>query len=173
MDPRTIFSALCDRATAAAAAATIELPFSPSSPSSFAQQFSDAITGSLNSVEIQAVFDFLSPQNLSMMKGGDLYTKFKKMRHDFEKEELQLSEKESQKLVQHSGPLDAGVGVILHVQHYEAEDEDTFIAGPFWDTHNQSVQVLAQKGFSDAFTFCFDWHWRAAAGPLGCPMKLN
>ena len=169
MDSRTIFSALCDRATAAAA--TTELPFSSSSPLSFAQQFSDAITGSLNSVEIQAVFDFLSPQNPSMMKVGDLYPKFEKMRHDFEKEELQLSEKESQKLVQHSGPLDAGVGVVLHVQHYKAEDEDTFIAGPFWDTHNQSVQVLAQKGFSDAFTFCFDWHWRAAAGPLGCPMK--
>ena len=77
----------------------------------------------------------------------------------------------SQKLVQHSGPLDAGVGVVLHVQHYKAEDEDTFIARPFWDPFNQSVQVLAQKGFSDAFTFCIDWHWRAAAGPLGCPMK--
>ena len=31
-----------------AAAATTELPFSSSSPLSFAQQFSDAITGSLN-----------------------------------------------------------------------------------------------------------------------------
>ena len=145
MDSRIIFSAFCDRATAAAAAATIELPSSSSSPLFFAQQFSDAIIESLNSAEIQAVFDFLSPQNLSMVKGGDLYPKFKKMRQEFEKEELQLSEQESQKLVQHSGPLDAGVGVVLHVQHYKAEDEDTFIARPFWDPYNQSVQV--QKAF--------------------------
>jgi len=135
----------------------------------FAQQFSDAIVGSLNSAEIQAVFDFLSPQNLSMVKGGDLSPKYRKMRQGFEKEELQLSEKEPQKLVQHFGPLDAGVGVVLHVQHYKPEDVDTLIARPFWDLHNQSVQVLAQKGFSDAFTFCIDWHWPAAAGSLGCP----
>jgi len=171
MDSRTIFSALCDRATAAAVAATIELPSSSSSPLHFAQRFSDAIVESLNSAEIQAVFDFLSPQNLSMVKGGDLSPKFKKMRQGFEKEELPLSEKEPLKLVQHSGPLDAGVGVVLHVQHYKPEDEDAFIARPFWDLHIQSVQVLAQKGFSDAFTFCIDWHWRAAGGSLGCPMK--
>ena len=61
--------------------------------------------------------------------------------------------------------------MVLHVQHYKPEDEDAFIARPFWGLHNHSVQVLAQKGFSDAFTFCIDWHWRAAAGSLGCPMK--
>ena len=76
-----------------------------------------------------------------------------------------------QKLVRHSGPLDAGVGVVLHVQHYKPEDEDTHIARPFWDLHNQSIQVLAQKGYSDTFTFCFDWHWRAAAESLRCLMK--
>lgn len=99
MDSRTIFSALCDRATAAAVAATIELPSSSSSPLDFGQQFSDAIVGSLNSAEIQAVFDFLSPQNLSMVKGGDLSSNFKKMRQSFEKEGLPLSEKQPQKLV--------------------------------------------------------------------------
>lgn len=169
MDSCTIFSALCDRATAAAA--TVELPSSSSSPLHFAQQFSDAIVGSLDSAKIQAVFDFLSPQNLSAMKDEGLSSKFEKMRQEFDREELQLSEREPQNLVRHSGPLDAGVGVVLHVQHYKPDDKDTFIARQFWDLHNQSVQVLAQKGFSDAFTFCMDWHWRAAAGSLGCPMK--
>lgn len=107
-----------------------------------------------------------------MAKGGDLSPKFKKMRPCFEKEELQLSEKEPQKLVQRSGPLDAGDGVVLHVQHFKPEDEDTFIARPFWDLHSQSVQVLAQKGFSEAFTFSIDWHLRAAAGSLGCPSHV-
>lgn len=37
--------------------------------------------------------------------------------------------------------------VVLQVQHYKPDDKDTFIARQFWDLHNQSVQVLAQKGF--------------------------
>lgn len=114
------------------------------------------IVGSLDSAEIQAVFDFLSPQNLSAMKDEGLSSKFEKMRQELDREELQLSEREPQKLVRHSGPLDAGVGVVLHVQHYKPEDKDTFIARQLWDLHNQSVQVLAEKGFS---------------GSLGCPMK--
>lgn len=40
--------------------------------------------------------------------------------------------------------------MVLHVQHYKPEDGDTFIARLFLDLHNQSVQVLAQKGISDA-----------------------
>ena len=62
---------------------------------------------------------------------------------------------------------------ILHVQHYKPEDEDTYVARPFWDLNNQSIQILFQKSFSDTFTICFDWHWRAAEKSLGkgCPMK--
>ena len=74
-------------------------------------------------------------------------------------------------MIRHSGPLDAGVGVVLHVQHCRPEDEDTFIAPPFWDCKNQSIQVLSKKGFSDTFTFGMDWHWRAAAESTDCPMK--
>ena len=109
----------------------IGLPSSSSSPLRFAQQFSDAIVGSLDSVEIRAVLDFLSPQNLSAMRDEGLPLEFEKMRQEFDEEELKLSERVPQKLVRHSGPLDAGVGVVLHVQHYKPEDEDTHIARPF------------------------------------------
>ncbi len=81
------------------------------------------------------------------MKDEGLSSKFEKMRQEFDREELQLSEREPRKLIRHSGPLDAGVGVVLHVQHSKPEDKDTFIARQLWDLHNQSVQVLAQKGF--------------------------
>ena len=58
-----------------------------------------------------------------------------KMRQSFE-EELQLSGKEPQKLTQHSGPLGAEVGVVLHVQHYKPEDADTYVARPFRDLND-------------------------------------
>ena len=146
---------------------------SSASPSEFIQQFPDAIVESLYSAEIEAFFNFLSNQNPFAVKVENLSSKFMEMRQLFEKEEQLLSGKEQQKLVQHSGPLDAGVGIILHVQHHKPEEERTYVARPFWDRDNQSIQILCQKGFSDVFTVCFDWHWRAAAPSLGkdCPMK--
>ena len=59
-------------------------------------------------------------------------------------------------MVGHSEPLDAGVDVVSHVQYDKPEDEDIYIARLFWDSHNESIQVLDEKGFSDTFTFCFD-----------------
>ena len=146
MDSHIIFDALCDRAAAAAAAAaavaSTDLPSSSSSPLHFVQQFSTATVESLDSAQIQAFFDFLSHQKPFVVKDEDLSPKFMRMRQSFEEEELQLSGKESQKLAQHSGPLGAGVGIILHVQHYKPEDEDTYFARPFWDLNNQSIQIL-------------------------------
>jgi len=52
-------------------------PFSSSSPLHFPRQASDAIVGFLDSAETQAVFNFLSPQDLSVTKGGPLSPKFK------------------------------------------------------------------------------------------------
>ena len=65
------------------------------------------------------------------------------IRQQFDEEELQLSERVPQKVIRHSGPLDAGVDVVLHVQPYKPEDEDIYIARLFWDLHKQSIQVLA------------------------------
>ena len=112
MDSYTIYDALCNRATAAAAVISTDLPSSSSSPLHFVQQFSNAIVKSLDSAEIETFFDFLSHQNPSVVKDGDLSAKFMKMRQSFEEEELQLSGKESQELAQHSGPLGAEVHVI-------------------------------------------------------------
>ena len=77
MGSRTVLSALCHRATAAAA--IIELPPLSSSPLYFVQQFPGAIVGSLDSANIQAVLDFPSPHNLSILKAESLSSKFEKM----------------------------------------------------------------------------------------------
>ena len=60
---------------------------------------------------------------------------------------------------------------MLHIKHYGPEQEDTFVAGPFWDPSSPSIQVLKDKGFSDDFTLGFDWHWRAAVKDDHCAFK--
>lgn len=145
MGSRTIFSALCHRATAAAA--MIELPSSSSSPLHFAQQLSDAIVGSLDSAEIQAILDFLSSQNLSALKGEGLSLKFEKMRQEFDKEELQLSERESRKLVRHSEPLNAEVDVVFHVQHYKLETRIPSLHGHFGISTTNPFKCLPRRAF--------------------------
>ncbi len=150
MDFHLIFDTFYNRATAAVAAISTDLPSSSSNPSHYIQQFSNAIIKSLDSAEIQAFFE---PSKSILVKDGDLSPKFMKMRQSFEEEELQLSGKGPQKLAQHSGLLGEEVGVILHVQHYKPEDEDTYVARPFWDLNNQSIQILCEKGFQTRSLF--------------------
>ncbi len=54
------------------------------------------------------MLDFPSHQNPSVMRDEGLPREFEKMRQGFNEEELKLSERVPQKLVRHSGSLDAG-----------------------------------------------------------------
>jgi hypothetical protein len=132
--------------------------------------FSQALVESCSPNELDAITDFLTQHVWAQVREDNLWPSFEEKLQKFLNEEPQLSGLDSQKLVKHSGPLDAVLGVILHVNHYPPEDEEHYIPGPFWNLHNRSIQQFAQKGFSDNFTFGMDWHWRAAPRANNYPM---
>ena len=164
LDMSGVYSALQLRAGAAAAGNGSSS--SSSGDSDFAWQFSEAVIKFFNPPEVQAVLNFLDPVKLMVKDGASLL-----MLEEFSEEEYRISQQDSRELVRYSGPLNAGVGVMLHIKHYEPEQEDTFVAGPLWNPSSPSIQVLKDKGFSDDFTLGSDWHWRAAVKDDHCAFK--
>jgi len=140
------------------------------------QLFSSALENALDLNEAQSLLNFLDsfdPHSTLAEDERSLASKFDKVYKDFSSRELTLSQQEAEKLVLPSGPFDAEVGVLLHVNHYNPGEEDKFKIGRnwFWDPYSRSIEVLSRKGFTQEHTFGMDWHHRAIPREAGCPLQ--
>lgn len=139
--------------------------------------FAKELAARLNASEIQALFKFLDRKSLRVAsdeRSTKLTLQFEQLWDTFQAQEIQCSGQDPQKLTSPSGLLDAEIGVILHVLHYNPEEEDEFtgVPKPFWDPYSRSIEVLVKKGFSGDQTFGMDWHHRATLREMGCPLKM-
>lgn len=139
--------------------------------------FSRIAEESLDAIQMQQLLEFLhapvksnsSPKGLSDM---EMNTKLQA----FFDAELAESGGDISLLSKPAGPVDADVAILLHIQTRDGQDGDgpagdgestDGTARSFWNVDSPTIQALAQKGFNDQFTFCYDWHWRAEASMYG------
>ncbi|KAK6513418.1 hypothetical protein TWF281_005044 [Arthrobotrys megalospora] len=135
-----------------------------------AKLFSQQAARSLSSEEFSQLLGFLeNPQKYHVKTQAQLKLELEKRIEKFIEDETKVSMGPRERLGYPSGPEDADIGVILHLQ----TEEDTI--GPFWDKRSATIQLLQQKGFADDFMFGYDWHWRAESTFWGrgtaCPTR--
>jgi len=98
---------------------------------------------------------FLTTAPRSSTATPDAQNTLSEMLRQFYSEEVETSGQDRNRLATPSGPVNATLGLVMHIQTKKGA------VGPFWDHTNTSIQALAAKGLSETFTFGFDWHWRA------------
>jgi hypothetical protein len=122
-------------------------------PLSIAQRLATEAANEFDSREIQALIRFLQqphkPDREALQK--IIAAKIEK----FTAAELAQSGESEQRIGAPSGPVDAEIGLIMHLQTKKGP------VGEFWDNESPSIHLLASKGFSPDFVYCYDWHWRA------------
>lgn len=139
------------------------------------RNFSQTLEQSLNAAELQTVQSFFVNPTYSRSSVSDsrrLTEDIEVIDQAFCEQEVKLSNQDPRGLTLHSGPLTAIIGVVLHVDHYNAaKGSATEAPRPFWSPYSDSNQVLTEKGFDETFTFGMDWHHRATRRNMGCPVK--
>lgn len=98
--------------------------------------------------------------HLKILKGEKL--------REFYAAETRTSGESDARLADSSGPENALLGIILHVQ----SEDDTI--GEFWDMRSATIGLIEEKGIDPDFAFGYDWHWRAndsfhSSQRPGCP----
>ena len=105
----------------------------------------------LSGSELEALLDFLSYRS-SFFKDKDRSISTTQLEHlwaAFALKETTCSGQSYEDLTSPSGPLEAEVGVILHVLHRRPQDTNlTQCKKQFWNPQSASIKVLLNKGFS-------------------------
>jgi len=79
-----------------------------------------------------------------------LHERLEQRLEDFRSSEGQLSGENDNRLAAPSGPEDAALGVILHIQ----SEDDTI--GPLWNKDNATISLINRKGLNSSFAFGYD-----------------
>ncbi|RAK99169.1 uncharacterized protein BO80DRAFT_478634 [Aspergillus ibericus CBS 121593] len=134
-----------------------------------AMKFSLEAARTLSLEEFSQLLVFLGdPRAGSKYPQGLLQAKLTQRLQEFYLIEQQMSGLPSNELSIPGGPVDADLGIALHL----ATGRD--ISRDFWDPRSASISLLQEKGMSDRFTFGYDWHWRAEEAYLDrsdCPVR--
>ena len=134
-------------------------------PWNVAAKFSRQAAKVLNGKEMQALCEFLRNTKAKPPK-EELEKGLNKTIEVFKEKEAQLSAQSPEGIKPPEGPLDADLGLILHLR---SEDENHL---SFWNAPSATMDLLQDKGFNAETVLGFDWHWRADErfrGKPGCP----
>lgn len=122
-------------------------------PENIAVSFAKAAASELSTSEINWLLEFLEkPSSASAI---EIKLLVDQELERFYMAEIAESGQPRNRLARPSGPVDAEVGIMLHCQSRDGE------IGEFWDQGSKTVQILAEKGISPDYVYCFDWHFRA------------
>ena len=119
-----------------------------------ARLFAEQAAKVLDTSEFEMLLDFLNkPPPMPPLER--LHNPLVSSIKEFHRAEIQESRGPWDRLAVPSGPENASLGIVMHLQTKKGR------VGEFWGNQNSSIQALEKKGLSKASMFGFDWHWRA------------